>query len=317
MKQLSKIKRLNPRDVWANEATEFTPWLAENLQELGEALGMELELIEREAGVGDFSLDILARDFGSGHIVVIENQLTKTDHDHLGKLLTYASGYNSYGLIWIAESFRDEHRKALEWINERTDADTGVFGVEIEILQIESSPLAFNFKPVVVPNEWSKGTSVGMFSAKSQKYQKYFQSLLDEIREKHDMTNARKAYPQCWQSFPTGVSGFAINASFAQNNIAWVSLYIDRGDKDINKQLFDTLESCKDNIENECGCSLVFDRLDDKRACRIYIPRPGSIEAEQTELEEIRQWHIKHVLIFRKVFPPNIKQALAALKNGE
>jgi len=116
MKQkLGTLRRISPREVWVSESRDFTPWLAENLSQLADAIGIELELLQTEASVGDFSLDILAKDLASSRIVVIENQFGPTDHDHLGKLLTYASGLGAAALVWIAEEVREEHRQALEW----------------------------------------------------------------------------------------------------------------------------------------------------------------------------------------------------------
>ena len=158
MSNLGELKTVDPRQVWPNEARDFTPWLAKNIQKLGEALGMDLVIEEEEASVGEFSLDLLAKDLSTGRVVVIENQLTATDHDHLGKLLTYAGGYDALVVVWVATEIRDEHRKALEWLNERTDTQTAFFGVIIELLQVDDSKPAVNIKPVVSPNPFQKGT---------------------------------------------------------------------------------------------------------------------------------------------------------------
>ena len=151
---LAKIERVDLREAWPNEARDFTPWLAENIAELGEALGMDLELQETEASVGGYSLDVLATDLNQNRPVIIENQLETTDHDHLGKLLTYAAGYDANVIVWLTKDFRDEHRAALDWLNQRTGEDTQFFGVAVELLKIDNSRLAPHFNLVATPNEW-------------------------------------------------------------------------------------------------------------------------------------------------------------------
>lgn len=313
MKQLSKIKKLNLREVWIKEAADFTPWLAENIEELGKALGMELELEAKEASFGDFSLDLLAKDLGTNHTVIVENQLTQTDHDHLGKLLTYSAGFGASVIIWVAESIRDEHRQTLEWLNQRTDTDTQFFGVVIELLQIEDSTPAYNFKPVVFPNEWQKSKrsqAAGSVSIRGKAYKQYYQSLIDKLREKYKFTGARIAQPQNWYAFSSGVSGIYISVVFTHNEKAQVELYIDMGDSEKNKALFDWLHSQKETIENECGFELQWERLDEKRASRIAVNRSGSINSRTEELEQIQKWQIEKLLIFKKVFSPLVKAGI-------
>ena len=155
---LAKIERVDLREAWPNEARDFTPWLADNIAQLGEALGMDLELQQTEAAVGGYSLDVLAIDLNQNRPVIIENQLDTTDHDHLGKLLTYAAGYDANVIIWLTNDFRDEHRAALDWLNQRTDEQTQLFGVVVELWRIGESPLAPHFKVVASPNNWRKGT---------------------------------------------------------------------------------------------------------------------------------------------------------------
>ena len=309
MPDFGKIKKVNVRDIWQHEAHNFTPWLAENIEKLGESVGMDLELIEQEASVGSFSLDVLARDLSTGHNVIIENQFGDTDHDHLGKMLTYAAGFDASKVIWISENVRDEHRQTIEWLNQRTDTDTQFFAIEIEVFRIDDSKPAYNFNLIVFPNEWRKSKKeggTGNSSAKGEAYREYFQSLIDELRDKHSFTKARVAQPQNWYIFPTGISGISYGTSFAQGGRVRAELYIDLGDFDKNKNLFDWLFEQKQIIESELGESLDWERLDDRRASRIAIYRMGSIDDVEI-LNEIHAWAIQELLKFRKAFSSRLK----------
>jgi hypothetical protein len=295
-----ELNKVGLREIWPHEASDFTPWLAANIEELGKALGMDLELTEQEASVGDFSLDILAKDLGSSKSVIIENQLTQTDHDHLGKLLTYAAGFNASIVIWVSEAIREEHRQALDWLNQRTDNETSFFGVVVEVIKIDNSKPAFNFKLVASPNEWLKNkkrqTQRVSVSTKGEKYQNYFQGLIDTLRDTHRFTSAKAGQPQNWYSFSSGVSGFTYGANFSQGGKARAELYIDLGDQDKNKYVFDQLASMKDELENALGEELSWERLDNKRASRLALYTDGSIEDSDSELEKIKEWHIDRLL---------------------
>jgi len=149
MAKLGKIEYIEPRELWPDEAKDFTPWLAteEGLDLLGEAINAELEFVETEAKVGPFNADVLCRVVGEeDHLVVIENQFGKTDHDHLGKLITYASGLKAKTLVWIADSFTDEHRQAIDWLNESKGESAHFFGLEIYAIKIGDSLPAPNSK---------------------------------------------------------------------------------------------------------------------------------------------------------------------------
>jgi len=310
MPDFGTLKKVDLRKLWPSEASNFTPWLAENIDALGEALGMDLELTETEADVGDFSLDLLAKDLGTGHKVVIENQLTNTDHDHLGKLLTYAAGFDARTVIWIAQSIRDEHRQTLEWLNQRTSAETNFFGVSVEVFQIDDSKPAFKFLPVVYPSEWKKGgrSSDVQVSSRGEAYRQFFQKLLDELREKHHFTSARVGQPQNWYSFVSGISGIYFSASFAQGGRTRTEVYIDLGDATMNKTLFDKLLAGRKEIEAAFGEPLEWERLEGRRASRIACYSKGAIQTTPDELGKNRQWMIDRLLRFKKVLMPYLQK---------
>ncbi len=153
--ELGKLERVEPRTIWPNEANDFTPWLADNLDLLGEELGLDLEFDETESSVGDFSVDITAKVSGRNAVVIIENQLAATDHTHLGQLLTYASGKDADIVIWISPEFRDEHRQAIDWLNRRTDDSLEFYGVAINVKKIGKSLPAPKFSTVISPKTWN------------------------------------------------------------------------------------------------------------------------------------------------------------------
>lgn len=146
----------NLREVWANEVHDFTPWLSDNIGRLGEALGIDITVEETESSVGDFNVDIYARDADTDRRIIIENQLEDTDHDHLGKLITYASGKDAAIVVWVVKRARDEHRAAIEWLNSHTDEDIGFFLCEIKLYQIGDSDIAPHFNVIERPNNWAK-----------------------------------------------------------------------------------------------------------------------------------------------------------------
>lgn len=300
------LKQVDLRLLWPHEALDFSAWLAQNLAVLGETLGMDLELIGQEAPVGPFSLDLLVRDLGRDRTVIIENQLEPTDHDHLGKLLTYAAGHDATVAVWIAPKFRDEHRQALDWLNQRTDTGTEFFGVVVEAIQIDDSRPACNFRLVAFPNDWRKTniTPVTKTSPRSEAYQAFFQDLIDRLRTQHNFTRALKAQPQNWYTFSSGIRGIVYGVSFALGGRVRAEAYIDREDAVWNKWLFDALRAQRDDIAAAFGEPLEWDSIEARRACRIVAYRPGSIDNPPQSLEEIKGWAIDRLLRMRNVIGP-------------
>jgi len=317
--KLGRLQRVDPRVMWKHEAHDFTPWLAEHIDMLAEILGMELEVVDREADVGDFSVYILARDLGRDRLVVIENQLEPTDHSHLGQLITYAAGLEASVVIWVSYEFREEHRQALDWLNRSDGANAEYFGVVIELIQVDDSKPAVNFRLIASPNDWSRQSKrsqgIDEVSGKRHSYQEYFQQLIDELREVHRFTNAKAGQPQNWYSFSSGIRGFTYGMSFAQSRELRTEVYIDLNDRSKNESVFDALATSKDAIEKEFGEPLRWERLDNRRACRVACYTPGSIEDSAEQQEQNRKWAVERLLRFKKVFGSRLPKIASAFSS--
>lgn len=254
--QLGRLLAVDPRQVWRHEAREFTPWLFANPEPLADALGIDLEFTAMEHPVGGFLLDLIGRDLTNNAVLIVENQLEATDHVHLGQILTYAAGTATdkpSTIVWIATCFREEHRQALDWLNQSTGEGTHFFGLEIRVVeiadpeQIEDSPRAPLFKVVAEPNEWQKqlraATEGGELGGKRALYVAFWGQLLDRVREQHpDWTRAAKPPADNWISMPSPIKGGPfISASFAAGGRLRHELYIDFGDEARNLALFRSL----------------------------------------------------------------------------
>lgn len=184
---LKKVEDL--RSIWDHEATGFTRWLSktENVQLLSDEIGINIKVLQIEASVGSFSVDILAEEIETGKKIIIENQLEKTNHDHLGKIITYAAGHEAEIIIWIVKDFRDEHKQALDWLNEHTDDKINFFGINIELWQIDESALAPKFNLISEPNKWTKAlrvaTSKGDLSENSTKLISFLEGFVSYCKE--------------------------------------------------------------------------------------------------------------------------------------
>ena len=227
--KLEKVKDL--RSVWPHEANDFTKWLAkeENLATLGDEIGIDIELKSTEAKTGSFSTDILAVEANTDNKIIIENQLEATNHDHLGKIITYASGHDARTIIWIVKEAREEHRQAIDWLNEHTDEDINIFLCKIELWKIGDSAIAPKFQIVSSPNNWSKtikrSIDNNVSDTKMLQYQ-YWAKLSDEIDNNYSKFNSRKPKAQHWYNLAIGSS------------LAHISLTINTQTDEIRSQIW-------------------------------------------------------------------------------
>ncbi len=310
-KPLSKLERVPLREAWKHEANDFTPWLAEtdNLNALADALGIsELVLVATEHWVGDFKLDILCTD--GDEQVIIENQLEKTNHTHLGQIIAYAAGVDAKKVIWIAESFRPEHSAALQFLNENTTDDLNFFAVEVELWKIGDSPLAPKFEIVVKPNEWAKAgrEQVRVAAATTptkQLQQKFWLALVEHLAAKAPQIRPQKPRPQHWLNNSIGRSGFALNITAnTRDERLGVELWIPGPQA---KQHFANLSAQKQEIEAKLGFVLDWQELPDAKAVRIASWYPhASIEDEQSWHEYI-DWLTQRLVKMDAVLRPIVK----------
>ena len=221
MADLGILESVDLREEWQNEASEFTPWLTDNLDKLGEAIGMDIDTedFETEVRVGKYTADLICHDANDNSQIVIENQFGGTNHDHLGKLLTYASALDSdppvRSVIWISESFNDEHRSTLDWLNRISYDEIRFFGITIELLRIDASRAAPRFNLVASPNDWTKAvraSSSGKVSDAKRQYQQFWTALAERLPDVAPRLNARNPRPRAYFNFAIGRSKFALHA---------------------------------------------------------------------------------------------------------
>lgn len=298
--ELGKMKRIHDlRTVWPHEANDFTKWLAEdaNLEELGNAVGIDIDLEERESSVGSFSVDLYATESGSGRKINIENQLEDTNHDHLGKLITYASGKGAEVVIWIVKRARDEHRQAIEWLNQHTDSNIGFFLVEIELWQINDSLLAPKFNVVEKPNDWAKTMkSIEGMSETDRLKLEFWQAFNDHLGSNPDFQkefNLRKPQPCHWYDLSLGTSSYYISLNInTQKKKIDAGLYIPN-----DKEVFHRLQEHKAEFDAAFGTDIEF--RDAGKSSRILLYHSINVK-DRAKWSEAADWMFQKALIFKK-----------------
>jgi hypothetical protein len=318
---LAWLEPMDVRDVWANEARDFTPWLLENAERLGEVLGIDLELESREYPVGDFSLDLFGRDITNECVLIIENQLADTNHTHLGQLLTYAAGTQAATVVWVSPSFRDEHRKALDYLNDKAGDDARFFGVELKVVRIGDSPPAPMFSLVAKPSEWRARVeatqSSGELSEKREAYRAFWAKYLETVHQQHPgLTNVRAASTRNWTNINYLRKGINISLAFLARGKAICEVYIDTRDADRNSAILAELIKHKEYVESAVGEPLQWDDIPLKRACRIRAITEGDVLKPESHGRLI-SWMIDHQQKMKQSIVPLIDALPSSLWSSE
>ncbi|WP_157985206.1 DUF4268 domain-containing protein [Lentzea terrae] len=293
---LGRLRRVaNIRDIWSHEAVAFTPWLAKHIDVLGDELGMQLTVVATEVPIGEFRLDIHAED-EQGRPVVIENQLEPSDHSHLGQLVVYASGLGASSVIWVATRLRDDHRSALEWLNNSTPPGVGFFGIEIEAVRIGESSPAPVFNVVVQPNDWSKAVKQAgsvPATALAEVRMVFFERVFVLLATKYSTIKTPRVQPANWVSFASGPFGY-YSLSFSRSGYR-IEVYLDMGDKELTKALFDHFHGNRAELEQDLGLKLSWERLNERRASRLAIYRENFDLHNPDEVEQVALWTVDQV----------------------
>ena len=295
--EIGTLKQVPVRSVWPKEAGDFTPWLAENVELMSDALGMELELEGQEVSVGGYSADLVFRDLSSGARVVVENMYGSTDHDHLGKLITYAAGLKASYAVLLTETFRAEHRSALNWLNSVSTEGCGFFGLSLEVWRIGDSIPAPQLRVDVQPDDWSKSVRAAKDredSERDARFRQFWTGVQPGFRD-DDAYWAGLGRPskEAWMSFKRR-QGIAFIVSFCRLDGARrlrVEAYVDTGDPDSTDEMYSALESRSVEIEKAFGGPLEWSALEKRRASRVsyYFPKPMGIEDEEL-WPEAHEW---------------------------
>lgn len=307
---LGILKIITPRKKWNHEERDFTPWLAEHIDDLSKAVGIELEVENIEVACGPYSADILAKDTGTGKFVVIENQLEKTNHDHLGKAITYASVLDASTIIWIATDFTEEHKKALDWLNDHTNDENSFYGVQLELWQIDESKPALRFNIISKPNlavrQAARSMAVEELSDKRKFQYDFWVKFRDRLAKTKKISSLQTPRPQYWFDVSLGKTGINIsNTCNTDENSVGIRIYISNK---IADEMLPYLEKRKEEIEKALGESLSWNPNPDNRDKVISLLHKTDISKPEKENEAI-DWLVEKTIKFRDVFSKIIKQA--------
>ena len=301
---IGKLKEVDIRELWKHEQYDFSEWLSkkENIENLNEILGLTLIDISKETYVGSYRCDLFAKDETTGIKVIIENQLEISNHDHLGKIITYASGLDAKVVVWIVKEAREEHRSAIEWLNNNTNSNVNFFLIEIHAYRIGESDPAPMFQVIEQPNDFIKNNKStnrdeSMNKSQSQRIE-FWNQFNNVVIERGKPFNIRKATTDHWYNVAIGTSEAHIDITLVnKDSLIGVELYITD-----NKELFDKLFEKKDIIEKDLGFKLDWRRLDNSKASRIFYSIKGLNFDDHSNYNELMNKTIDLAVLMRDTF---------------
>jgi len=304
------IEEIPLRTHFSREDTNFTPWLRDNIQLLGDKIGIDIVDPSTEVPIGTYRLDILANESGTSRKIAIENQFGITDHDHLGKLLTYMAGVNADVVIWVAEGFKDEHITAINHLNQISNSETAFFCIKPRLIRIEKSKPAFEFTIITQPDEWEKANKPQGSNELEREYSKFWSLLIDEHADTIPNLKSR-ALKYNSLGFGSGKPGFTYGWRFTREKTFELVLWIDTGDYEQNHNALNQLKNRKDDIENKLGKNVGYFSKENVRMVLVYLKkdiRSDILNLDDNKRKDIVQWSTKWLPKFRETFDTLIKE---------
>ena len=301
-KQLGTLKTVDLRTIWKKEDRDFTPWLLANSDRLAEALGIDIELHEAEHSVGTFSLDLLGKLPGTDEVIIVENQLEQSDHTHLGQIMTYAGGTDAKIVVWIAPRFREEHRSALDWLNENTVEGVRFFAVEISAVQIGDSVPAPLFNVVVKPNDWGKAIKASAQSGGNSErylaYRDFWEKYLNYLKEQ--LPNSTKTNADIYRSWIVLSSGTPKIYYATFFNRLGLNSFVETQDPD--HEYFHILLENRASFEAAFGGELIWEEVESRKSCRIGVVLGDASILNEGRHSEYLDWLIDTQTRLRSAF---------------
>lgn len=306
--KLGKVQKVDLREVWKHEASDFTNWLAQadNLEQLSQEIGIDIRLIKTEANVGRFNVDILAEEEATGHKIIIENQLEDTNHDHLGKIITYASGYDARVIIWVVRNAREEHQKAIEWLNENTVDEIGFFLIAVQLWKIGDSEPAPKFEVLSKPNEWSKTLKLQSINPELTDTKlaqlEYWEKFKQYASVKDMSLKLRNPRPQHWYDISIGSSEAHVTLTInSRENLIGCEIYIQN-----NKELSNFLKSKENEFTSLINRPIKW--IEASKASRIKLELKSKEIFKDENHKEQFDWLYQNTIILRDIFSRLIKE---------
>ena len=311
--EIGTLDQISVRDVWPKEDRDFTPWLAENVDLMSDALGMELELEGQEVSVGGYSADLVLNDISTDSRVVVENMYGSTDHDHIGKLITYAAGLDAQYAVLVSENFRPEHRSALNWLNSVSTEDCGFFGLGLEVWRIGDSSPAPKLRVEVRPDDWHKNVRASKTHQGSERpslYYQFWDGFLPKLHEAQDQwRRTRRPQRSSWMSFKSANQSVAYIAAFTRpgGTRLLAQAYIDTGNKDSTADFFEYLLERRGDIERTFGGELIWSRVEHARYSSVAAEFPEQISVQDKDRwPQAWEWLVPTLGRLRDAIDPEI-----------